>query len=154
MSELAPLEDELDRLLIGVAGDARARLARAIATDLRRAQAARIRANVTPEGAPMVPRKPREGAAPKTGRAKPARMFQRATGTKHLRTKVTPAEILVGYAGAAARVLRPHQLGLRDRVSSEPGSPEVTYPERPLIGLTPDDRRRVMEKVLSLWSES
>lgn len=147
MTELAPLEDELERLLLGVAGDARARLARTIATDLRRAQAKRIRANLTPEGAPMVPRKPRAGAAPKTGSLKPARMFQRAAGARHLRTKVTPAEIAVGYAGAAARILRVHQLGLRDRVSDEAGAPEVTYPERRLIGLSADDRRRVLTKV-------
>ena len=148
MTEFAPLEAAITRLLDNVDDDGRTRLGRAIATDLRRAQAARIRANVTPDDAPMIPRKPRAGPAPKTRGGKPTRMFQRAAAARHLRAKATPAEVVVGYEGAAARILRVHQLGLRDAVSREPGAPEVTYPERRLIGLNAADRARVLAKVV------
>lgn len=152
MTEFAPLEEELGRLLDNVAPDARTRLGRTIATDLRRGQAARIRANVTPAGEPMVPRKPR-GPAPKTRSAQATRMFQRATASKYLRAKATPAEIVVGYAGAAARILRVHQLGLRDRASRDASSPEVTYPERQLIGLSDADRSRLIAKLVARLGE-
>ncbi len=148
MSEFDPLDHELSRLIDGLQPAPRQRLARSVGADLRKAKAQTIRANLTPDGQPMAPRKPRAGAKKRS--AKATRMFQRAAGPRYLRAKVTPDEITVGYAGAAARILRVHQYGLRDRVSKEPNSPEVTYEARPLIGLTDADRQRVLAKVIGL----
>lgn len=161
--DFAPLEQLVDGLLDTLAPGPRRRLAGAIATDLRDANARRIKTNVTPDGAPMAPRKgePRKtGKAPSLHRgsakvrdlpaskkARMALMFQRAAGPSVLRREATEDEVRVGYPGAAARVMRIHHFGLRDAVTREPGAPEVTYATRPVIGMNEEDRARILEKV-------
>ena len=156
--DFSPLDHVVDGLIDAVSPSGRGKLSREIARDLRGANARRIKANVTPEGAPMAPRRAvlekarpvplRSGA--KTAVTKVARrdrMFQRATSTSVLRAQSTAEEASVGYPGAVARVMSVHHFGLRDHVTRDPGSPEVTYAARPLIGLPDEDRERIFDKV-------
>jgi phage virion morphogenesis protein len=157
-ADFAPLDLALEELASRIAPGERKQLGRAIATDLRGANAKRIRANVEPEGEPMVPRKAkgRGGVRPKRLRdkvtglkrsVKMAKMFSRATAPQYLRKESSDGEAQVGFVGAMARIMRVHQYGLRDTVTRDPNSPAVTYPERAVIGLTAEDRLRVLEKV-------
>lgn len=153
-SGFAPLAAALDDLAGKIEPGERRKLSRTIATDLRSANAKRIRANVTPEGDPMVPRKARvarirSGQRTPPGRAKVAAMFRRASQPRFLRRESTDGEARVGFAGAMARIMRVHQYGLRDTVTRDPNSPAVSYPERPVIGITPDDRLRILSQLTS-----
>lgn len=158
--DFAPLDEALQELAAGVAPEARSKLTREIATDLRSANAKRIKANVTPEGEPMVPRKAKARGGIRTKRlrdkvtglkrsVKMAAMFHRATAPQYLRKESSDGEAQVGYVGAMARIMGVHHYGLRDTVTRDPSSPEVTYPERPVIGLPPEDRQRVLDKVIA-----
>ena len=141
----APLEGIIADLETRLSPNSRRALARDIATDLRSINAARIRANKTPEGAAMEPRKDKRGR-----KGKAAAMFRRAAGARYLRKKSTAGEAEVGYVGAMARIMRVHHYGLRDTVTRAKGSPEVTYPERPVIGMTAEDRLRLLDKVAAI----
>jgi phage virion morphogenesis protein len=159
MSEdFAPLNETLDDLTAGIAGGERKKLAGAIASDLRNANARRIKANLTPEGADMVPRKAKKsgGVRPRRLRdtitrlkrsVKTQRMFQRAIAGSYLRKESSAGEAQVGFVGAMARIMSVHHYGLRDTVTRDPSSPATTYPARPVIGMTADDRLQVLERV-------
>lgn len=166
--DFAPLDHVIDGLLAAIEPGSRRKLGLSIATDLRAANARRIKANVTPDGAPMAPRKgkPRQkgkgpslhhGSAKVDGRTarkvKMGRMFQRASGPSILRREANEDEARVGYPGAMARVMAVHHYGLRDTVSRDPGSPEVTYAARPVIGMNEADRARVFDKVVASIAE-
>ncbi|MES2339593.1 MAG: phage virion morphogenesis protein [Pseudomonadota bacterium] len=155
MNDFAPLDDLLTGLADRLDGDARKRLGRTVAEDLRTTNAKRIKANVTPDGEAMVPRKAKpagkltDNADRKTSKsARAAAMFRRAATPRYLRKESSAGDAQVGFAGAMARIMRVHHYGLRDTVIRDPKAPEVTYPERPVIGLTTDDRLRILDRVL------
>jgi phage virion morphogenesis protein len=146
-----PLDDELARLASTLQPGERRKLARSLAQDMRAANAKRIRANVMPYGAPMEPRKPRGrparlGDVARAGRQlKPAKMFRKAPGSLITRANAGSAEL--GFTSSASRIMAVHHFGLVDRVSAEDGSPRVAYPERVVLGLSAEDRERMLAKV-------
>ncbi|MDC7808787.1 phage virion morphogenesis protein [Sphingomonas koreensis] len=137
------LELELGRLLANVAPDRRAGLAVRMGRALRRAQARRIAEQKNPDGSAFAPRKPRELGRGRRGtirrRAQGGPMFRKLRLSQWLRDNAGVDEVVVGFAGAAGRIARVHQLGLRDRVSRDPGAAEVTYPQRVLVGFRQQD---------------
>jgi phage virion morphogenesis protein len=155
--QFSPLVDALDDLAARIDAPARKTLGRAIATDLRTANARRIRANAQPDGEAMTPRK-KQGGHLRSGRLRdPAsrakrsvrtqRMFARAGQPRYLRKESTTGDAQVGFVGAMARIMRVHQYGLRDTVTRDPASPAVTYPERVVLGLDHDDRARILDRL-------
>jgi phage virion morphogenesis protein len=158
-NDFAPLEQLLGDLASAASPAEVKKLGRAVATVIRDANAKRLRANVTPDGAPMVPRKLSERGTirskkirDKTTRlkrsAKIERMFQRAVAPQYLRKWSSTGEAQVGFVGAMARIMRVHHYGRRDHVvHDDASSPELTYPARPVIGLTDTDRARVLDKL-------
>lgn len=157
-NDFAPIAELLEDLAgAGTPAETR-KLACAIATEIRGANAKRLKANVTPDGAAMQPRKPSERGTVRARRVrdhltrmkrstKVEKMFQRAAAPQYLRKWSSTGEAQVGFVGMMARIMRVHHEGLRDRVvRGDAGSPEVTYPERPVIGLTAGDRDRVLTK--------
>ena len=158
IDDLAPLTEALDGLAARIAPAERLALSREIATDLRTANAARIRGNVEPDGEPMVPRKPRGNGKARTRRLRDpvtrlsrlilgGPMFKRAAGPRYLRKESSQGEAQVGFVGAMARIMRVHQYGLRDTVTRGGDAPEVTYPARVVLGMTPDDRLRILDRI-------
>ncbi|PKP91453.1 MAG: phage virion morphogenesis protein [Alphaproteobacteria bacterium HGW-Alphaproteobacteria-16] len=141
--DFTPLEAELGRLIAAVAPDRRAGLAARMGREVRRAQARRIAEQRNPDGSAFAPRKPREPARNKRGnirrRVAAGPMFRKLRLGPWLRQKSGANEVVIGFAGAAARIGRVHQLGLRDRVTRDPGSPETTYPQRILLGFRQQD---------------
>ncbi len=161
MSELedfAPLNTAIDDLTARLQPGERRKLAGKLGTRLRTANAKRIKANVTPDGAAMAPR--RSQPAPKAGKPrstslrptslraeKAALMFRSAGKPQFLRRQASPDGIEVGFVGAMARIMRVHHFGLRDTITRNPESRAVTYDARPVIGLPPDDRLDILTSV-------
>lgn len=158
MSEFAPLEQALDAMLARLGPVQRRALAAKVASDLRKARAANIKANEQPDGSAMVPRKPklsgsmrgkklRDRAESSGGGLRNRRMFLRAAGPGYLRKEAGPDGAQVGFVGAMARIMRVHQEGLRDTVTRKPNSPEVQYPVRQVLGFNEADRAALLERV-------
>lgn len=141
---LGPLDLAIDRMVEQLTPSAKKALGFRIATDLRAANAGRMRANEQPDGTPMEPRKARRR---KRGKLRPRKMFLRAAGARYLRKQSSAGEAQVGFAGAMARIMRVHQLGLRDTVTRDPASPEAQYAAREVIGINAADRGRVLETI-------
>jgi len=155
MSDLDALDRELERMLAAVAPGKRRATAVRIARALRQSQAARIAAQQNPDGSAFAPRRPREvvsrsGELKRQARAR--KMFAKIRRARHLRTRTSADEARVGFLDATvARIAGVHQHGLRDRVSRRPGAPEVTYPERRLIGFIQAEIAMVMDEVASTF---
>ncbi|MBX9860640.1 MAG: phage virion morphogenesis protein [Sphingomonas sp.] len=151
--DLDRLQLSLETMLAGVDPKARRRLAQAMARRVKTANAARIRANVTPEGDAMVPRKRRIARPNRLGRPEPlapekkGRMFRKAATPRWLRVRADAGGAEIGYSGVGARILRVHQDGGREQVGPQPDAPFANYPARPLIGLSPTDREQLLEMV-------
>lgn len=136
VDDLARLETWAAGLLADIEPGARARLARKVATDLRRSQQRRIAAQRNPDGSPYVPRK-REPLRGKAGRIKRGVMFKRLRGSGYLRTRADAAQASVEFTGRTARIARVHQFGQVDKV--RPNGPRAAYARRELLGFTKAD---------------
>jgi len=148
VSDFTDLDLRIARLIDQVTPAARTALARKLASDLRKANAERIRDNVEPDGEAMAPRQPRKQGKSLRERIGPSAlrreaMFARAGGGKFLRARATPEGAQIGFAGATARIMRIHQLGLRDRVN--PSGPAIEYPVREVLGISDGDRARLLD---------
>ncbi|MDC8802563.1 phage virion morphogenesis protein [Halomonas pacifica] len=144
MDSLRDLEAWAEPLLARLTPAERRRLARTIATELRRRQRERIAAQRAPDGTPFEPRKPQ--ARRQAGFVRRQPMFTRIRQAKHLRTKAHPGQAEVGFIGRVARIARIHQLGLRDRV--EPGGPVHDYAQRELLGYSDADRQLIRDLII------
>lgn len=124
------------------------KLALDIARELRRENAATIRAQHGPDGEAWAPRK--NALRDQRGRLRKPKdqsMFTRLTGAKHLRAQVEGSDAVVGFAGRTERIARVHHYGLRDSV--KPGGPDYDYPARPLLGISDDFTKRLQDRLLS-----
>lgn len=144
--DLQALETWLAPLLARVAPAERGKLARNIATVLRRSQQQRLLAQRNPDGTAFAPRKQRELRG-KQGRIKrKAAMFTKLRTVSYLKARGTAAEATVGFVGRISRIARVHQYGLRDR--AERGAPDVQYAKREVLGLTEADRELIHDQLL------
>ena len=132
--DLQRLEDWVAPLLARLSPAERRGLARAVARDLRAANADTMRAQTAPDGSAWEPRKNKL-------RDERGRIKQKA------KAQATPSEAMVAFAGRAERIARVHQFGLEDRV--KPGGPSYRYPVRELLGITDEQAERVRELVLN-----
>ena len=119
-----------------------------VAIDLRRNQAQRIKAQQGPDGTAYPARKRRKEFKGKNGRIKrqKAAMFAKIRTAKHLKVKATGDLIEVGFFGWVARVAHVHQFGRLERGSKKGHT--YKYPERPLLGLSEQDRTFIRESLL------
>lgn len=140
--DLNQLDDWLAPLLARLEAHERRRLARLVATDLRRSQRERIKAQQNPDGTAFAPRRSRD----RQGVIRRDAMFSKIRTAKYLRTRSSPAAATVGFFGRVASIAKTHQYGLRDRVSEN--GPRVKYAERELLGFSAVDRERVRDIVI------
>lgn len=156
--DFTPLVEALDDLTRRIAPAERKKLAGTIATDLRATNAKRMRANVEPDGETMTPRKRKKSGRLRTKRMRDAprtakksvrqnRMFRGAAQPKYLRKESSAGAAQVGFVGAMARIMAVHQYGQTDTVTRDPASPSVAYPARVVLGMTADDRLRILDAV-------
>nr|WP_197378094.1 phage virion morphogenesis protein [Ralstonia pseudosolanacearum] len=114
MERARELEAWLAGMLTKLDAPARRVLARAVAAELRRRQAARIAEQRNPDGSPYVPRKPQ--LRHRAGRIRRA-MFVRLRLARHMKTEADANIAVVTFAGNAQRIAKVHHFGLRDRVN-------------------------------------
>ncbi|CAN7508147.1 phage virion morphogenesis protein [Acidovorax sp. LjRoot38] len=147
--DFAQLEGWLQPLLDRLTDAERRKLALDIARELRRENAATIRAQRGPDGEAWAPRKnalrDQQGQIRKGRRSQT--MFAKLAGTKHLRAQVEGGDAVVGFAGRTERIARVHHFGLRDSV--KPGGPQYDYPARPLLGISDDFTKRLQDRLLA-----
>lgn len=145
--DLRAVEDWATALLLKIAPAGRRKVAQAIATELRRRQAERIKSQREPDGSAFVPRKPRKDLRGKRGRIKRGAMFAKLRTSKWLKARATPDAAEVGFSGRAARIALVHQHGEMDAVA--PGSDKrVRYPQRRLLGFSDADRTRIRDRLI------
>lgn len=151
--DLDRLQLSFEQLLASVDPAARRRLALAMGRRVKTANAARIRANVTPDGDAMVPRKRRIARPNRLGPPEPlapqkkGKMFRKAATPRWLRVRADADGAQIGFNATGARILRIHQDGGRAQVGPQPDAPFATYPARQLLGLSPEDRVQLLELV-------
>lgn len=131
---LTALEDWAAPLLRQVQPDARNKLARNLAQELRRSQQKRIASQRNPDGTPFVPRKQRDVRGKQGRIRRKVAMFRKLRTARYLKAKGDGDAISIGFTGRIARIARVHQYGLRDR--AEAGAKDVVYPRREMLGLT------------------
>lgn len=132
----------------------RLRLARRIGVLLRQVNAARVKANVEPDGSPMTARKPRDdrAAGRRKGRIrkKKDRMFRRIELARNMVVKPSADGVELGFRGRVAQTAAVHHFGLEDAVDRRnPRSIRVRYPARRLLGFAPEDEAAIMADALA-----
>ncbi len=143
MSDLHALDAYLAGLLAKLDAPQRRLLARAIAVELRRRQAARIATQRNPDGSAYVPRKPQ--LRHKRGGIRRA-MFSRLRMARYMRIETDASTAAITFAGTALRIATVHQFGLRDRVNKN--GLAAKYPVRELLGFDDGDVTSVTDLVL------
>lgn len=144
MDDLEQLEDWLEPLLAQMTPAARNQLARRIGQALRRHESQRIARQVNPDGSAYVPRK--KALRSRSGRIKRGAMFAKLRQARHLKVRINPNEVTVGFLGRVSNIARVHQDGRMDLV--RPGGPRVRYTQRKLLGFTPQNRELVRDLLL------
>ncbi|KVZ38622.1 phage virion morphogenesis protein [Burkholderia ubonensis] len=145
---LSRAEDWAFGLLGQLTSAQRARLAKTLATELRRRQSRRIAEARNPDGSRYAPRKPQ--ARRKKGRIRRA-MFAKLRTARFLKTASSADASVLHFTRQVERIARVHQEGLRDRV--ERNGPVVQYPARELLGLADPDIDRIADVVLDFLSQ-
>lgn len=142
------LESWLQPLLDRLTDTERRKLAMDIARELRRENAATIRAQHGPDGEAWAPRKnSMRDQRGQLRKRKAQSMFIKLAGANHLRAQVEGGDAVVGFKSRTERIARVHHFGLRDSVN--PGGPQYDYPARPLLGISDDFIRRLQDRLLS-----
>ncbi|NSX15621.1 bacteriophage P2 Tail completion protein GPS [Cupriavidus taiwanensis] len=144
MNDFRTLEAWAGALLSNLEAPGQRALARAVATEMRRRQGARIAEQRNPDGSAYEPRKPQLRLRP--GRVRRA-MFARLRTTRFLKMETSPGAAVVTFVGRAQRIAAVHQFGLRDRVNR--AGLEVAYPQRELLGFDDADVDRITDLVLA-----
>ncbi|SFU80190.1 phage virion morphogenesis protein [Halomonas korlensis] len=142
--DLDALESWAAPLLARLQPGERRKLARDIARELRKRQAARIKRQENPDGSPFAPRKPQ--ARDQSGGIRRGVMFAKIRQAKFLKGRGMSDAATVGFAGRVARIARVHQYGLRDNVDRN--GPWHDYPERRLVGYSDADRAVIRDMIL------
>ncbi|MDY7792161.1 phage virion morphogenesis protein [Burkholderia ubonensis] len=140
---LSRAEDWASGLLGQLTSAQRARLAKTLATELRRRQSRRIAEARNPDGSRYAPRKPQ--ARRKKGRIRRA-MFAKLRTARFLKTASSTDASVLHFTRQVERIARVHQEGLRDRV--ERNGPIVQYPARELLGLADADIDAIEQAIL------
>lgn len=132
MDDLQLLMAKFDAVLQRLSASGRRALARQICTELRKTNAARIKANVQPDGSAMAPR-----STKKQGRIKRRLMFKKLHRLQHLKASADANGATVSFTGYANRIARVSHYGLRDKVNNK--GLMAKYPKRELLGVNDQD---------------
>ncbi len=145
MSDLQLVNDRLNALIGNLSPSSRKEMARNIAKKLRASQQQNIKRQQAPDGTAYKPRK-EQLIRGKKGRVK-REMFAKLRTAKYMKARATSDEAVVEFTGRVQRMARVHHYGLRDRPVR--GSKEVSYDERPLLGLNDDGLHMICEIIIS-----
>ncbi len=79
--------------------------------------------------------------------SKKARMFKKLATARYLRLSATDREAVISFAPKVAAIARVHHFGLAEKMRGK--NITVKYPERRLLGLTPQDITHIEEQILA-----
>jgi phage virion morphogenesis protein len=144
MKDLDELTAWTGALLRRLDAKQRRTLMRAIGTELRRRQTARIAEQRNPDGSAYEPRK--RQLRQRVGRVRRT-MFARLRTSRHLRARGDADMAVVRFVGGARRIAEVHHYGLRDRVNR--GGLEVEFARQELLGLEDGDVEWLGDVVLA-----
>lgn len=147
MTDFEPIEQLCRDLLLRTAAPERARLMREIGREIRKSQSDRIAVQRDPDGTAFAPRRPKPDRSTKKGRLRQQKMFRKLRLAKSLKGGGNADEAWVGFGGRASRIASIHQAGLSD--APAPGQPKVRYARRILLGLSEDDRQRILNNMIA-----
>lgn len=136
---LEALSEELDAMLQGLTPARRKAAARKIGQQLRRANTARIAANIQPDGSPMEPRKPRDSHK---GRIRRAKMFRKLRLARNLQIRPDPSGVELRFRTRSMEQLAAeHHYGLEGKVGETKTGRRIRsrFPERRLLGFSKND---------------
>jgi phage virion morphogenesis protein len=145
--DLTALEDWAGVLLDRIGPTARRKVAKAVATALRKSQKQRIAQQQNPDGSAYAPRKHQPGKLRgKRGRIKRAAMFTKLRSASWLKARADADTATVEFKGRAAALAEVHQYGRTDKVNKH--GTVVRYPRRILLGFSADDRQLVRDVLI------
>lgn len=147
MAELQQIDEWLSALLARLEPQARKRMLREVAREVRRNQQQNIRMQRNPDGSGYEPR--RVTARTKKGRIK-RQMFSKLRTAKYLKAVASADSATVEFDAHtnAQRIARVHHYGLRDRVGRK--GPQVQYAQRRLLGIN-DEVEDLTRDILLRW---
>jgi phage virion morphogenesis protein len=164
---LEPIADFLGTYLDHLSDGERFKVAAKIGRKLRRINGARIKKNITPDGAAMAPRKKKRRLVDRHGKKRlSGKMFPSLGMERYLKVAADEdgVEVGFGYNGFVNHLAQTHQQGLtvpigRKGANTGGGSTKgdlifARYPVRTLIAFTPQDIADVEEMVLDWLSNS
>ena len=144
-SGLEALEPWLEGYLNRLKPGQRMELARKIGQLLRRRNAARIAANIQPDGTAIEPRKPRK----RGGKQRRGKMCQRVKLARNMTVRARADQVELSFKQPVAGTAAVHHFGLVDKVEQSGTSPRVRYPSRKLFGIPAEDREAIMDEALA-----
>lgn len=147
MAELHEVDAWLAALLSQLEPEARKKMLREVARDVRRIQQANITAQRSPDGTAWEPR--RVTARSKKGRIRRG-MFAKMKTAKYLKAQASADAAEVAFVPGVQKLARVHHYGLRDRVRRR--GPVVKYAERPLLGVN-NETENSIKNIISRWLE-
>lgn len=145
MAELQQIDEWLSALLARLEPQARKRMLREVASEVRRSQQQNIRMQRNPDGSGYEPR--RVTARTKKGRIK-RQMFSKLRTARYLKAVASADSATVEFDARVQRIARVHHYGLRDRVSKT--GPQVQYAQRRLLGIN-DEVEDLTRDILLRW---
>jgi phage virion morphogenesis protein len=150
--DLTALEDWAGVLLDRIGPTARRKVAKAVATALRKSQKQRIAQQQNPDGSAYAPRKHQPGKLRgKRGRIKRAAMFAKLRTSTYIKARADSDTATVEFTGRAAAIAGVHQDGRTDKVNKH--GTVVRYPRRVLLGFSANDRQLVRDVLIDHLSQ-
>lgn len=138
------IERFLDPIMAALSPRERRALASKIGQSIRKRNAARITANVEPDGGAMAPRRHRAGKDGKRGK-----MFRNLRLARLLKVRATPDDVSVGFVGQAQKVAQVHHFGKEDKVGTTRDGRTIRarYAARELLGIGTGDDDMILNAV-------
>lgn len=149
--DLSALDDWLGRVLAGLAPAQRRRAALKLGQALRRANLARIAANIEPDGNAMAPRKPRLDRRGRLRRKAGGKMFRKLRLARSWSIDARADSVEIAATGNAA-IAAQHHFGEEGFVGRAPDGRRILarYTARRLLGFGPGDRDLAIDAAAEL----
>jgi len=132
-------------------------LSRRVGRIIRAVNAARVTANVDPDGSAFTPRKPKKQRpskkTPIKARGKKGAMFKRIERARNMAVRASPERVELNFKRRVQQTAEVHHFGEVAPVDPRiPNSIRTRYAERRLLGFGPADSAAILEAVTA-WAD-
>lgn len=139
----------LDALMLELSPRKRQIFFSRLGKDLAKINAARIKANVSPDGEAFAPRLPQTKLRAKKGKTKA--MFQRMG--KYIDSKPSSSGLELSFKGFAAKIANVHHFGEEDTPDKKRPTLRIRYKSRQLLGISESDLELIVNRILESISK-